>query len=956
MAFVLVTIFGFIALYELPVELFPPMDQPVFQVRTDYKVNNYKIIEQNVSKRIERQLSSIDGVIFTESVSFPNYSLVTVYLDWQTDVTSVLLDAREKLDQTLLPIDADRPLLEKVDPSRFPVFSYLIKGRPVETLSKLVENHLGRVFDQVDGIAEAQFIGTRERRVIVRPKEDVLRSYNLSLMDIQEKLNAIPQTSSGAVIRDGFREWSLRINDFISNVNQITDIKIKKVGSRYVTIGDVATIHFDYERANEFVVSGHEQGILVHLIKESKANLISSADNVYEQIKKLEAFYPDLTFTPIFDGANEIKSAIQQLVLALAVGGMLSFVILIFSFKSFRVPLYLAIIIPVSILGTFIGCWFFNVSFNLISLGGLGLGIGMLIDNGIIITEHVKQRIGLGIQNAVSESIRTLWLPMLTSTLTSLSVFLPLLTVGGMSAVLFKQQAITISLSLGWAYIVAITLLPLLIILFPPEFKETNSFKNRNWTLQGLRRPQMSLTLLIFSVIALPLSVYFMNKRLLPDGKSNKLLAAYSLDQFKTSDQVITHSEEINKRLQEEGFNPIIYVTEEKEFSADRWLNVEIPIASSEEKEHTETLLKSILEGPWEIRYEKALLRQIVDERQDYHNINVLTRTQQKKNELTQFLKPYQNEIEIIGNSSRLYLILDLDREKLMTHNLNINRFVSFLETQLSGDDVGEIKSFNRTDKIILSGNYDERREFSSLLKSKYFQNGIFYKTSDFVSWRIEEQSEWTLAVNQSEVMMIRKSIYDDHADEFMEELKEKLGAEGFVFTNDITSFRISETNNQLAISLIFSLILILFILAVQFETLRHPILIVSIVPLSFSGAFLALWLLGESVNVIALTGLVILMGIVINDTILKIDAIRSQRKKGYHLLRSILKGSHSRLRAIILTTLSTVVASVPLLFGAEGIELRKPLAIVLIAGMLFSTYLTIQLVPVLYYRFIKND
>ena len=694
MAFVLVVVFGLIALYQMPVELFPPMDQPVFQVRTDYDVNNYKLIEQGISKPIERKLSSIDGVLFTESLSFPSYSLLTVYLDWQKDVTSVLLEAREKLDQVRLPVGADRPLMEKIDPSRYPVFSYLLKGRPVETLSKLVEDHLNRVFDQIDGIAAAEFVGTRERRIVIRPIDKKLKEYNMSYSDIQSKISGLPSTAGGAIIRDGFREWSLRINDFISNIDQIKDIKLEKIGSRYIHIGDVCEISYDYERTNQFVLSGSEQGILIHLIKESKANLIASADNVYEQIKKLKAYYPDLEFVPVFDGAKEIKAAISQLVIALLVGGALSFLILIFFFKSIRIPLYLAVIIPVSILGTFVGCWFFDVSFNLISLGGLGLGIGMLIDNGIIITENVKQRHQKGIKIAVQESINSLWLPMLTSTLTSLSVFLPLLTVGGMSAVLFKQQAITISLSLGWAYVIAITLLPLIIILFPPVFDEKIPFKNRNWTLKGLRNPKMSAALLFVSIIMLPIAVYFMEKRLLPDGDSKKIIASYNVDQFQTRDAVLESAKKINTLFETMLLKPIIYLTDEKEFSSDRWLNVEIPIEEISQKDMIEKKLKSELKGNWDIRFEKPLLRQIVDERQDYHSINIITKTPARKKELEGLLSKYSDQIEIIGNKKRLYVVLDLDREKLMNYNISVTNFVDFLQTQVTGKRVNEVKSF----------------------------------------------------------------------------------------------------------------------------------------------------------------------------------------------------------------------------------------------------------------------
>ncbi len=291
-----------------------------------------------------------------------------------------------------------------------------------------------------------------------------------------------------------------------------------------------------------------------------------------------------------------------------------------------------------------------------------------------------------------------------------------------------------------------------------------------------------------------------------------------------------------------------------------------------------------------------------------------------------------------------------------MSYRIPLNQFVGYLQTKLTGNLISEIKSFNRTDEIYLINNYDNRLQLSSLLADKMLYNGRFYPINEFVIWKIEELPLWSLAINQIETVMLRKSTYDDDLESVMAELSSMLAKNGFHFSDDIVEFRIAETNSQLMMSLVFSFILILFILAVQFESIKHPLLIVSIVPISFSGAFLALWALGETINVIALTGIIILMGIVINDTILKIDAIHRNRMEGKALLKSVMLGSHSRLKAIILTTLSTIVASVPLLFGSEGIELRRPIAIVLVAGMMFSTYLTIQITPLLYFNFIKKE
>lgn len=956
MAFILVVVFGFISVSELPVELFPPIEQPIFQVKVDYEVNNYKIVEQSISKRIERQLTSLDGVLFTESMSFPNYSLTTVYLDWQKDITGVLLQAREKLDAMNLPNGAERPLLVKNDPSRFPVFSYVIKGKPVETLSRLVENHLSRVFDQIEGIAEAQFIGTKERRVVIVPNDDKLKEAGVSYNELISQLNSLPGTQAGSIIRDGFREWSLRINDFIQKAEDINTIKLFKNGTRFIYLKDLCDVRYDYEHTNEFVLSGGEKGLLVHLIKESKANVINSAEHVYAEIEKIKKYYGDLEIIPVFDGAKVVQNSIMQLVSALVIGGILSFLVLIFFFKSLRIPMYLAIIIPVSTLGTFVGCWLFDVSFNLISLGGLGLGIGMLIDNGIIILEYVKQRWERGLHVAVHDSIKVLWLPMLTSTLTSLSVFVPLLTVGGMSSVLFKQQAITISLSLGWAYICSITLLPLLILTFPPDFSKKEKFKNKNWTLVGLRKGKFSYIAIAVLIIGLPLLVFNMKATLMPDGKTSKIIASYQVDALMNRDAVQEKAAAINSKLSEEGFQSVVYQTDEKEFSADRWLICEVEIDDFDEKENIEKIIKAELAGNWEVKFEKALLRQIVDERQDYQSLNINVATLNDKKKLAQLLFPYRDRVEVVGNKNQLFITLDLDREKLMSYRIPVNQFVNYLQTKLSGRSISEIKSFNRTDQVLFVDNFDNRLQLRSLLDSKMLFGGKYYPVGQFVDWKVAELPLWSLSINQIETVMLRKSTYDTDLEVVMSELRDMLQKNGFHFSADIVEYRISETNAQLGLSLVFSFILILFILAVQFESMKHPLLIVSIVPISFSGAFLALWALGESINVIALTGIVILMGIVINDTILKIDAIHRNRLAGKALLRSILAGSHSRLKAIILTTLSTVVASIPLLFGSDGIELRRPIAIVLIAGLVFSTYLTIQITPLLYYRFIKKE
>ena len=471
MFFLAIVLMGGISFSRLAVDLFPDLSFPRLVIWTTYSNVSPEEVERHISERIEASMMSARGIREVHSVSREGVSLVTLEFNWDTDMEFAMLSVREKLDdlRNSLPEEAGRPTILKADPNAEPIMSLAVSGRGgLVEIKGLAENVVKRRLEQIDGVALAAVTGGLEREIQVEASREIIEALGITLQDIQGALAAANQVSSGGNINRGRFKWYLRpVGDFQS-IDDIREVVVAQRGERLVRIDDVATVSDSYrERDNLTRFNGAESiGILVQ--KEGGANTSEVSERVHEILAELEEEYPDLDVAVAFDQAEFVNDSISNVILAIVAGGVLAFLLLFLFLQDIRNPINIGLAIPISIIATFNLLYFSGITLNMMSLGGLALGVGLLVDNSIVVLENIfrHRELGEGRFEAAATGAREVAMAVTASTFTTVSVFLPIVFVEGVAGQLFRDQALTVAFSLLASLIVSLTLLPMLASRF----------------------------------------------------------------------------------------------------------------------------------------------------------------------------------------------------------------------------------------------------------------------------------------------------------------------------------------------------------------------------------------------------------------------------------------------------------------------------------------------------------
>ncbi len=471
MFFLAVVLMGGISFSRLAVDLFPDLSFPRLVIWTTYSNVSPEEVERHISEQIEANMMRVRGIREVHSVSREGVSLVTLEFNWDTNMEFAMLSVREKLDdlRNVLPELAGRPTILKADPNAEPIISLAVSGRGgLEEIKGLAENVVKRRLEQINGVALAAVTGGLDREIQVDADRQVAEALGITLQDIQRALDLANRVSSGGEINRGRFKWYLRpVGDF-QTIDDIRKVVIAERGSRLVRVSDVATVTDSFrERDNLTRFNGAEAiGILVQ--KEGGANTSQVSARVAVVLAELEEEYSGLDVAVAFDQADFVNDSIINVILAMVVGGILAFLVLFFFLHDVRNPINIGLAIPISIIATFNLLYFSGISLNMMSLGGLALGVGLLVDNSIVVLENIFRHREGGEDRfeAAANGAREVGMAVTASTFTTISVFLPIVFVEGVAGQLFRDQALTVAFSLLASLIVSLTLLPMLASRF----------------------------------------------------------------------------------------------------------------------------------------------------------------------------------------------------------------------------------------------------------------------------------------------------------------------------------------------------------------------------------------------------------------------------------------------------------------------------------------------------------
>ena len=996
----IIILFGVVSLMNLAVDLFPEMNIPIVVVSTTYEGVGPKEVENLVTIPIENVVATVGNVDSVTSTSSQGNSLVVVEFVDGTDMDFAALEVREKVDliKKYLPSDADMPTILKVDPSMMAVASFGITGSGDEVkLKTFVEDRVKPRLEKLEGVASVNVSGGKTREVKIEVDPDKMSGYGISFEHIANVLRSENLNLPGGSVEYGDKNLIVRSRGEFETLEQIENIAIPVPGKGNIYLRDVAEIIDDFKTVHSYTRMNGERSIGISIQKQATANTVTVVESVKKEINRITAEHPEVDIVLAYDQAEFITDTIDTVVRNAVIGGILAIIVLFVFLKNIRTTFIVGTAIPVSIIATFSLMYFGNLTLNMISLGGLALGIGMLVDNAIVVIENIYRyrREGHGRMEAARLGTQEVGGAVVASTLTTIGVFLPILFTEGMIGEIFKELSLTVMFSLLASLVVALTLIPMLSSKFlrmvKPHEANKNKFLNavlNKWddlfnALAGVYGRLLSWALghrktIVFTAVGaliLALACFpIMGFEFMPKMDQGQLSVSIELPQgtvLEETDDITNKVEQIVTKIPEAdkifvtvgGSGGFLNTTSLNTSNIDITLK---PLAERNRSADAvaDSIRTEVENIPGADIKVNAVSQGMGGSSGSAVSINIkgdsLERLEQLSQEVKEVVKNVEGtrqvESSIADGSPEAQIYID--RDKASYYGLSTAQVGSYIRTAMDGQIATRYKI--EGDEIDVRIQYPEQdtKTFEQLKNVKIMtQTGSEVALTEIARIDIEKGPVAISRDAQQRVVSVTADVFGRDIgsvnNDIQDELKYVSLPDGYAFTFGGEAQDMTESFQSLAFALLLAVILVYMIMAAQFESLLHPFTIMFSVPLAFVGSVIGLVITNRALSVPGFIGVIMLAGIVVNNAIVLVDYINTLRKNGMERLEAILKAGPTRLKPILMTTLTTVLGLVPMALGiGEGAETQAPMATVVIGGLLSSTVLTLVVIPVIYTLF----
>ena len=1083
-----VLLFGMVSLGRLSVNLLPDLSYPTLTIRTDYDGAAPAEIEQLVSKPIEESIGVVKGVRKVTSTSRAGQSDVVLSFAWGTDMDFASLEVREKLDVLRLPLDIEKPRLLRFNPSLDPVIK-LGLTTDTENLSEsgmkrlrlYAEQQVKRSLESVEGVAAVRLGGGLENEIHILIDQRKASQLSIPITDIVERIKAENVNAAGGRIDNAAQAFLVRTLNQFETLDDIENLFIGRSGNRNIQLKDVAVVQSAYKDRSVITRFNGTEGVEIAIYKEGDANAVDVATNVSRRLKEVQKALPsNYALDQTYDQSVFIKQAIDNVKSAAIVGGILAMLVLYLFLKDFWATVIISVSIPVSVIATFNLMYANNISLNMMSLGGIALAVGLLVDNSIVVLEnidrHRKHKRDLTTtQNgedatqfeAASKGTKEVSGAIIASTLTTMAVFVPLIFVEGIAGQLFRDQALTVSFALAASLVVALTIIPAMARRkSTQQLSHQDTFDNPSssvktaptsllgkiafyatWPVRALFKfvfiflPAALVTLIIgawhiiskcLSVVFTPL-VWLFSKGFDGLSKAYEVLLKASL-RARTAvlgiavavsaggvlllpqlgmELIPTMSQgEFSVEITLPAGSPLQKTDAELNALAAVVFNEKNSVGSNPEDEqqsgaHTKVQRTYAMSGTgslisaapnqggdhWGrlnvVMHANATqddMQQVQNTLRDYLNNKPNIESVFSEPELFSFSSPIQveitgydlNQLQEYGDAIALKLAsfanftdvttsirdgnpelkIEFDHAKLARLNLDAAAVSQLIAAKVGGRIATQYSVEDRKVDVLVRTIESQRNDIAGVraivINPRSTQPIPLSAVADV--YMSVGPSEIT-RVGQQRVAIVTANLAKGKLDEAVEVANTVLNETQLPLSLSATIAGQSEDMQNSFRSLQFALALAVFmvylVMASQFESLLHPLLILFAVPLAGAGSVYGLWLTNTPLSVVVFIGLIMLCGIVVNNAIVLVDRINQLRRDGMEKHAAIVDAAQTRLRPIVMTTLTTVLGLLPMALGfGEGAEIRTPMAVTVIFGLLFASLLTLILLPVLYSLF----
>jgi len=995
MIFLALTLLGLTSARRLAVDLLPDLSYPVFAVRTDCSGMAPLDIENRVTRQVEEAVSSVPGIIKLTSTSSDEVSVVTVEFAWGTDMNFAALHVREKLDQQAagLPEQAERPTIVKLDTSAEPVIVLAVSSSSLLNTKRLAENIIKRRLEQIEGVAAAQVTGGVEREIHIDVDMERAAGLNISMDEIARALNNANYSFPGGTIRKGRFRYSLRTLGEYQSLDDIRNVVVAdKANGALVHLKQIAQVTDGIAERTGLVRLDQKEAVGILIVKEAGANTVAVSKLVKSVLKELAAQYPELSISEIYNQANFISMALSNVKQAIIFGSVLAVVILFLFLPNVRSPLVIGTSIPVSVITGFILFDIFHVQLNIMSLGGLALGVGLLVDNSIIVLENIfrLKESGMDKFKAAWQGAYEVAMPLLASTLTTIAVFLPITYIEGVAGRLFRDLAFAVSCSLLASLLVALTLVPVLAnLLLSRKLVNIKIFEKQldkvfNIYETGLNKvlakPKRTLVYAGLLLLLSMLAFAGVKQELMPSTPSSAIIAELQLPKGASLEWVTEATAQLEQKFSEYKYVSGVFsqvglarygaesATDQAGLENSR---LRVQFIKGAPIEHILTDVKSslILPPGAELAFkpEENLVGQLFSLNDGDIEISVSGADLIKINSILESVKPLIEQTAGIKSVWSNYsqgmpeIRLTIDQEMAGHYGVSISTIADIIEKNINGVLLEPLNEFDRKTTIRLRAEYLQTDDqLATLLERTVLADSTAIPLKTLIHIENGRSPSRIKRVSQARQLSLFADSDGRSVKPVIAKLQDKMSdidlPTGYELHIGGVAEEMKKTFRDLIFALVLSIALVYMILAGQFESLRHPFLIILSIPMALIGVVWALLLTGVSLNILSFIGVIVLVGISVNDAIVKIDFINQRRKEGLELLPAILNAGKMRFRPIVMTSVTTILGMAPLALSlGPGGLIGKPLAVAIMGGLFSSTVLTLIVIPVLYYLFEKK-
>ncbi|WP_226668392.1 efflux RND transporter permease subunit [Metabacillus litoralis] len=996
----LVFILGAVSVINIPLKLIPEINPPIGVVVTNYQGAGPNEVVEKVSKPLEEALSTVQGIDTITSTSQENASLVLMQFTWTTNIEDVQDEIRTKMEDAPLPDDAGDPRFLKFDPSQFPIIQLsLTSSESAEQLQVLAEE-LEQELTKTEGVASVNLSGLVTDEVSVILNQDKLKDFTISQSEIVDVIRANSVTTPGDTVVTEGKQLTTRVISTIDSLDVLKSIVVKKnpANGEDITLNDVAKVNITPQKSNTITRANQEASLLVSVLQQSDANTAAVSDAFQEKLAEIlkEERYESISSDIIFDQGEYVDQAIGNMVNTLIIGGILAMLILFIFLRSIKSPLIIGVAIPYSVIVTFVLMYFSDFTLNIMTLGGLALGIGMLVDNSIVVIENIYRHLSMGKnpKDAAYEGAKEMGPAIIASTLTTVAVFIPVVFISGIIGDLFKEFALTIAFSLFASLFVALTIVPMLasqLLKKPNENKEkirreSSFMKSLDGAIRlALRNRALVLILTLLVFVSSLYGLSRVGSVFLPNTDEGFFTIDVELDNgtalSETSEVVEALENELDDEENVELYVSLIGSTQEESFRGTGSTNIAEIYVKMKELDNRDISTFDFID---DIKKSFEKEANSVNKTAEL-SFNTQSSTGSSPNTLTFNVKDTNeqrlkeslslideallelDDVEELSNDMKETIEeiqIKVDREKALNNGLTPAQIGMVVNDVTRGTDAIQMTNDENNEIYMVNVRYEESvKENIDALKKLLIKK----PDNDFVELgevavvevgegpvsiqRIDKQLavQYNLRFNNTTNLGEISSLVDEKIEDLdlAEDTEVTFGGDRELLESSL---------DDMILAFVLAIIFIYIVMAAQFESFKYPLVIMFTIPLMIIGVGIALVITNSPISLTVVIGIIVLAGIVVNNAIVIVDYINQKKSQGFKTFEALVESVKVRFRPILMTALTTILGLIPLALGlGEGTEINRPMGLTVIGGLITSTFLTLFVIPIVYSLFDKE-